>query len=143
MHGGGFVAAFIGGLAFGAAAGRRGPSELEFLEQASGLVSLLVRLAFGAIAVALVLDRPETMTLLYAVLGLTLVRMVPVALASIGGGPDEAVVVIAVTVFLSVLAHGVSARPLAKRYGEAAAARGPEPRDTVPDIPVRGLPRRT
>ena len=175
-HGNGFVAAFIGGLAFGAAAGRRGPGELEFLEQASGLVSLLVWLAFGAIAVPLVLDRPDAMTLLYAVLSLTLVRMVPVALASIGGGldrdtvlfvgwfgprglaslvfamlaleelgadADEAVVVIAVTVFLSVLAHGASARPLAKRYGEAAAARGPEPRDTVPEIPVRGLPRRT
>jgi hypothetical protein len=37
----GFVAAFCGGLAFGATAGRRGPAELVFLEQASGLVSLL------------------------------------------------------------------------------------------------------
>jgi hypothetical protein len=50
--------------------------------------------------------------------------------------------VIAVTVFLSVLAHGISAAPLAARYGRAAAARGPEPGGPVPDVPVRGLPRR-
>mgnify|MGYP006138271493 CR=1 FL=1 len=53
----GFVAAFCGGLAFGGAAGRRGPEELSFLEQASGLVSLLVWVAFGAIAVPLMPDR--------------------------------------------------------------------------------------
>ena len=111
---------------------------------------------------------------MYAVLSLTVVRMVPVALASIGAGmdrdtvlfigwfgprglaslvfallalealgsvADEAVAVIAVTVFLSVLAHGVSAAPLAARYGRAAAARGPEPGGALPDVPVRGLPR--
>src|SRR4051812_29300122 len=33
VHGNGFVAAFCGGLAFGAAAGRRGPAELVFLNQ--------------------------------------------------------------------------------------------------------------
>lgn len=33
MGGNGFVAAFCGGLAFGAAAGRRGPTEVVFLEQ--------------------------------------------------------------------------------------------------------------
>jgi NhaP-type Na+/H+ or K+/H+ antiporter len=174
IQGNGFVAAFCGGLAFGAAAGRRGPSELVFLEQASGLVSLLVWLLFGAIAGPVFLDRVGGFTVLYAVLSLTLVRMVPVALASIGAGLDrdtvlfigwfgprglaslvfallaleelgtgaeQAVSVIGLTVFLSVVAHGLSAAPLAARYGKAAAARGPEPGGPGADLPLRGLPR--
>jgi NhaP-type Na+/H+ or K+/H+ antiporter len=175
IDGNGFVAAFCGGLAFGAAAGRRGPEELVFLEQASGAVSLLVWLAFGAIAVPIMIDRLDWTLLLYAVLSLTLVRMVPVVLAligtgldrntvlfvgwfgprglaslvfallaleEIGSGADEAVAVIAATVFLSVLAHGISAAPLAARYGSAVASAGQEPGGPVPDLPVRGLPRR-
>ena len=60
-----------------------------FLEQASGLVSLLVWLAFGAIAVPIVVDNPDPTTLLYAALSLTLVRMVPVALGSLGAPLDR------------------------------------------------------
>jgi NhaP-type Na+/H+ or K+/H+ antiporter len=174
VGGNGFVAAFCGGIAFGAAAGRRGPAEMAFLEQTGGAVSLLVWLAFGAVAVPIVVDRMDGALLLYGLLSLTLVRMVPVALALIGSafgrttamfigwfgprglaslvfallaleelGPraDDAVAVIAVTVFLSVLAHGISAAPLAARYGRAATARGPEPGGPVTDLPVRGLPR--
>ena len=174
VSGNGFVAAFCGGIAFGAAAGPRGPAEVAFLEQTGSAVSLLVWLAFGAIAVPIVVDRLNWTLVVYAVLSLTVVRMVPVALCLIGSrmdrdtvlfigwfGPrglaslvfallaleavgsaaDEAVAVIAVTVFLSVLAHGVSAAPLAARYGKAASARGPEPGGAVADVPVRGLPR--
>jgi sodium/hydrogen antiporter len=174
-HGNGFVAAFCGGLAFGATAGRRGTAELAFTEQAGSAVSLLVWLAFGAIAVPIMLDEVSWTILLYAVLSVSLVRMVPVALALLGAGLDraavlfigwfgprglasllfslialeqlgsdahEAVAVIAVTVLLSVLAHGISAAPLAARYGRFAAAQGPEPGGPVPDLPVRGLPRR-
>jgi sodium/hydrogen antiporter len=174
--GNGFIAAFCGGLAFGAAAGRRGPAELVFLEQSSGFVSLLVWLAFGVVALPIMLDSLDLVIVFYAVLSLTVVRMIPVALASIGSGldrrtvlfvgwfgprglaslvfallaleelgpgADEVVAVIAATVLLSVLAHGVSAAPLAAKYGEAAAARGTAPVDDVEDIPVRGLPRAT
>jgi NhaP-type Na+/H+ or K+/H+ antiporter len=87
--GNGFVAAFCGGLAFGAAAGRRGPAEVVFLEQASGLVSLLVWTAFGAIAVPLVLTGLDPATVVYAVLSLTVVRMLPVALVLVGAGLDR------------------------------------------------------
>ena len=175
VGGNGFVAAFCGGLAFGAAAGRRGPAEVVFLEQASGLVSLLVWIVFGVIAVPIVLNGVDLTTVLYAVLSLTLVRMLPVALVLVGAGldrktvlfigwfgprglaslvfallaveelgprADPAVVAIAITVFLSVLAHGLSAAPLAARYGRAVGAPDPEPDDPVPDVPVRGLPRR-
>ena len=172
--GNGFVAAFCGGMAFGATAGRRGETELVFLEQASGLVSLFVWLAFGAVAVPLMLDSGTPLMVLYAVLSLTLVRMVPVALAALGTGldrdtvlfvgwfgprglaslvfallaleelgadADEAVAVIGMTVLLSVVAHGLSASPLAARYGSSAAARAMDSRGPVADLPVRGLPR--
>jgi NhaP-type Na+/H+ or K+/H+ antiporter len=175
LHGNGFVAAFCGGVAYGAAAGRRGPAELEFLEQASGLVSLLVWFGFGAIALPLMPERAEVTAVIYAVLSLTVVRMLPVATALVGAGldlrtvafvgwfgprglaslvfallaleelgpdADEAVAVIGTTVFLSVLIHGATATPLAKRYGEAVAA-VPEPGGPLPDLPVRGLPRRS
>ncbi|WP_167138887.1 cation:proton antiporter [Diaminobutyricimonas sp. TR449] len=175
VGGNGFVAAFCGGLAFGAVAGRRGPAELVFLEQASALVSLLVWLAFGAIAIPILLDGITPVIVLYAALSLTVVRMVPVALATIGSGLDQktvwfvgwfgprglaslvfallaveelgesaavAVTLIAMTVFLSVIAHGVSAAPLATRYGKAEAAQEPEPEGVVEDLAVRGLPRR-
>ena len=89
VGGNGFVAAFCGGLAFGAAAGRRGPAEVVFLEQASGLVSLLVWIVFGVIAVPIVLNGVDLTTVLYAVLSLTLVRMLPVALVLVGAGLDR------------------------------------------------------
>ena len=173
-HGNGFVAAFAGGLAFGATAGRRGAAELAFLEQASGLVSLLVWLAFGAIAVPIMFDRIDLSMVVYAVLSLTAVRMVPVALALIGtgldrntvlfvgwfgprglaslvfallaleelgDGADQAVAVIAVTVLLSVVLHGLSAAPLASRYGRAAAPTRPGDAGDEHEFLVRGLPR--
>jgi sodium/hydrogen antiporter len=152
LHGNGFVAAFCGGLAFGACAGRRAPSELEFLEQVGTLLASLVWMAFGAVAIPIMLDRFDAATVVYAVLSLTVVRMLPVALASIGAGfdrstvlfigwfgprglaslvfallalealgshVDEAVAVLATTVLLSVVAHGLTASPLARRYGRS------------------------
>jgi NhaP-type Na+/H+ or K+/H+ antiporter len=175
VGGNGFVAAFCAGLAFGAAAGRRGPAEVVFLEQASGLVSLLVWIAFGMIAVPILLDGVSVTIVMYAILSLTLVRMLPVALALIGAGldrrtvafigwfgprglaslvfaliaveelgpqADAAVAAIALTVLLSVLAHGASAAPLATRYGRSVGTRESES-EPIADVPVRGLPRRS
>jgi NhaP-type Na+/H+ or K+/H+ antiporter len=135
-----------------------------------------VWMAFGAIATPILLDRLSPVLVLYAVLSLTVVRMLPVAIATLGSGLDRntvlfvgwfgprglaslvfallaleelgeadaalAVTIIAATVFLSVIAHGASAAPLAARYGRAQAARGPEPGGAVADVAVRGLPRR-
>jgi sodium/hydrogen antiporter len=89
LHGNGFVAAFCGGLAFGACAGRRAAAELLYLEQTGSLVSLLVWLAFGAVAIPIMLQRVDALMIVYAVLSLTVVRMLPVALASIGAGLDR------------------------------------------------------
>jgi NhaP-type Na+/H+ or K+/H+ antiporter len=121
---------------------------------------------------------------LYAVLSLTVVRMVPsrwprwapaldrgtvlfvgwfgprglasllfalLALEELGTPADEAVAVVARTVLLSVVArtvllsvvaHGLTAAPLATRYGRLEGHRGPEPGRPVSEIPIRGLPRR-
>jgi sodium/hydrogen antiporter len=176
LHANGFIAAFTGGLAFRAASGRRGIPLVPFAEEAGALVSLLVWLAFGAVAVAPALSALSWQIMVYAVLSLTVIRMVPVAIALIGTrlrlptvafvgwfGPrglasvvfallaledlgknaaGTAVTVISVTVLLSVLAHGVSAQPLAARY---AAARRSEPDQSegLPEIPARKLIRRT
>ena len=154
--GNGFVAAFWVGSP-SARGWARGPAELLFLEQASGLVSCWCGWPSVPSPCRSCWTAPSPTTLLYAVLSLTLVRMVPVALGSVGArldretvlfigwfgprglaslvfallaleelgpGADEAVSVIAVTVFLSVLAHGVSAGPLAARYGRRQRAAG-------------------
>ena len=89
MGGNGFVAPFCGGLAFGASAGRRAARELVFIEQTGELLCLLVWLAFGVIAVPIMVQRADLSMLLYAVLSLTFVRMVPVALSLISSGLDR------------------------------------------------------
>jgi NhaP-type Na+/H+ or K+/H+ antiporter len=178
LHGNGFIAAFVGGLAFGSAAGRRGQPLVPFVEETGALVSLLVWLAFGAVAVAPMFEHLTWQLVVYAVLSLTVVRMVPVALALAGArlgwpttafvgwfGPrglasvvfalialedlgekaaGPAVSVITATVLLSVIAHGASAEPLARRYG-AVTARAAKRRDSgdLPEVPTRRLIRRT
>ncbi len=84
LHGNGFIAAFTGGLAFGGAAGRRGEPLVPFVEETGALVSLLVWLAFGAVAVAPMFEHLTWQLVVYAVLSLTVVRMAPVALALAG-----------------------------------------------------------
>lgn len=173
VHGNGFVAAFCGGLAFGACAGRRAPAELEFLEQTGTLLASLVWIIFGAMAIPIMLDRLDLLTVVYAVLSLTVVRMLPVALATIGAGldrttvlfvgwfgprglaslvfallaletlgtgADEAVAIVATTVLLSVVAHGLTSAPLARRYGAFATAAEPEPSGSVTATPEGNTP---
>ena len=84
IDGNGFIAAFIGGLAFGTTGGRRGEPLVPFVEEIGALVSLLVWLAFGAVAVVPAFETATWPIVLYAVLSLTVVRMVPVAVALIG-----------------------------------------------------------
>ena len=84
VEGNGFIAAFVGGLAFGTTGGRRGEPLVPFVEEIGALVSLLVWLAFGAVAVVPAFETATWPIVLYAVLSLTVVRMVPVAVALIG-----------------------------------------------------------
>jgi sodium/hydrogen antiporter len=177
LHGNGFIAAFVGGLAFGAIGGRRSEGLIPFVEETGALVSLLVWLSFGAVEVVPALDGLSWQTVVYALLSLTVIRMLPVAVSLIGGGLSRtavafvgwfgprglasvvfalialedlgdsaaapAVTVITVTVLLSVLVHGATADPLARRYGPRLAAdTGGAEHAAMPHLPERRLIRR-
>ena len=92
LDGNGFVAAFVGGLAFGTTGGRRGEPLVPFVEETGALVSLLVWLAFGAVAVVPAVEGLTWQVVLYAVLSLTVIRMVPVAVALVGARLGRATV---------------------------------------------------
>jgi NhaP-type Na+/H+ or K+/H+ antiporter len=92
LSGNGFIAAFIGGLAFGTASGRRGQPLVPFVEETGALVSLLVWLTFGAVVVVPAVEGLNWQIVLYAVLSLTVLRMVPVALALTGARLDRATI---------------------------------------------------
>jgi sodium/hydrogen antiporter len=84
----GFVAAFAAGSAFGAFAGRGEEREVYYVEQTCGLASMICWLLFGAIAVPTIAESWSWRILLYALLSLTVIRMLPVALALLGARLD-------------------------------------------------------
>ena len=133
---------------------------IELTEQAGSLLSLVVWFIFGAAFIIPAFENLDGRTVLYAVLSLTFIRMVPVAIALLGarqdtptiafvgwfgprglasvvfallaaeelGGVDPRVVeviqTIAVTIVFSVIAHGITARPLTTRYVNSASRGG-------------------
>jgi sodium/hydrogen antiporter len=90
VHGNGFIAAFVAGLAFGTAGGRRGEPLVPFVEETGALVSLLVWLAFGAVELVPAVESLTWQMVLYAILSLTVVRMAPVLVALVGARLDWA-----------------------------------------------------
>jgi NhaP-type Na+/H+ or K+/H+ antiporter len=84
LGGNGFIAAFVGGLFFGYATRHRQHHATEFTESTGTLLSLFVWMIFGAIVVVPLFTAFNPLALLYAVLSLTLIRMLPVALSLIG-----------------------------------------------------------
>ena len=87
-----FIASFVAGLTVQVGFKNAGEDSVEFTEEWGQLINLAVFFLFG---VLIVKDWPQyTMSaLLYAVLSLTVVRMVPVAIALIGTGLSPASVV--------------------------------------------------
>ena len=79
----GFIAAFVGGLAVAAWEREIGRSALEFAEVEGEILNLTVFFILGLFAIVLLAGFSWTV-LLYAVLSLTVIRMVPVALSLIG-----------------------------------------------------------
>jgi NhaP-type Na+/H+ or K+/H+ antiporter len=153
LGGNGFVAAFIAGIIFGAVTHNRLAESADYTETTGTLLSLFVWTIFGAVfAAPAALLAFDWRVIGYAVLSLTLIRMLPVALSLIGVrfrkdtigvmgwfGPrglasvifglmafdalteagreaDLLASVATWTILLSVLAHGVSAQPLAAWY---------------------------
>ena len=148
----GFVAAFAAGIAMGAVAPEMAARRETTAGSIGELLVLLVFALFGAEAVWPAFEGVNIQILLYAALSLTLVRMVPVALAVLGSGLSRAthlylgwfgprgtasiifglvvieeklaatsliVHVVALTVTLSIVLHGLSARPGASAYVKA------------------------
>ena len=145
-----FIAAFVGGLLFGTLRRETGGEVAHLLEQGGEVLNATTFIVFGAIVLGPALHHLNWRVFVYAVLSLTVVRMLPVALAMVGSharrptvaflgwsGPrglasivfgvlvaDEAnlpyqqdiLLAVAVTVTLSILAHGLTAQPLTDRY---------------------------
>ncbi len=87
IGGNGFVAAFVGGLLFGASTSSRMHEPVEFTETLGLFASFFVWTVFGALFVGPVITGEiDLVAILYAVVSLTLVRMVPVAAALAGAG---------------------------------------------------------
>ncbi|WP_259722644.1 cation:proton antiporter [Synechococcus sp. CS-1328] len=85
LGGSGFIACFCGGLTFGGLTPQeRKQEDLMAAEATADVLSLLTWVAFGCAVVALSFRQLSSITLLYGLLSLTLVRMVPVALATVG-----------------------------------------------------------
>jgi len=80
VGGSGFIAAFVGGLAAAAAGAGIGESVIEFTEAGGQVLSLGVFFIFGLLVAGLLSGVTGTV-ILYAILSLTLVRMVPVAIS--------------------------------------------------------------
>lgn len=161
LGGSGFIAAFVGGLTFGFVCRGRVSDELDVDENVSNLLQAATWFIFGALVVGVVITHTgfDWRWLVYAVLSLTVVRALPVALALIGtkeklptvafmawfgprglasvvflfvvldAAPATPVQVtffgtVTITVMLSILLHGISARPWAKAYGAWAQRHG-------------------
>jgi NhaP-type Na+/H+ or K+/H+ antiporter len=79
-----FIAAFVGGLVFGGVR-RRTEAEVGYLvDQGGELLNAVTFLVFGAVILGPALDDLTWEIALYAVISLTVVRMLPVALALLG-----------------------------------------------------------
>jgi NhaP-type Na+/H+ or K+/H+ antiporter len=150
IGGNGFIAAFVGGMAVGPTVERVGEQLIRFTEAEGQLLNLSVFFIFGVLVLGL-LEGLTWKIVLYVLLSLTVVRMLPVAMALLGkhlsgvsvlfagwfgprglasivlglivvsevpilAGRGEIEMVVALTVLLSVLLHGVTSAPLSATY---------------------------
>ncbi len=84
--GSGFIACFVGGLTAGALARRRKDELLRSAEGIGDTLALLTWVAFGAVVVTLPRDALSWQVILYALLSLTVIRMIPVLVCLTGTG---------------------------------------------------------
>ena len=169
LGGSGFIASFVGGLLLG---GLLRPHHEPLLDAAEGIgdtFALLTWILFGSAVVGQAAGHFTWSIVLYAVLSLTVIRMVPVFLAVTGLGmttesklflgwfgprglasivfavivigaglpnTKQITMVVATTVILSIIAHGVTANPwahaLGRRAQQGAAGPGASTREFEP-----------
>jgi len=165
IGGSGFIAAFVGGGVFGGLRRDRGGEISYLLEQAGAVLAAVTFVVFGAVLLGPALADITWQIALYAVLSLTAIRMLPVAISMLGTGtrrptvaflgwfgprgaasivfallvveegglPGDEILLatVFVTVGLSVLAHGLTAAPLARRYADWLETHPKDTRATV------------
>lgn len=86
MGGNGFVSAFVCGLCFASICSDSRHAVSEFVENEGRFFGLVLFFIFGAALAPLAFEPFEWRFLAYAVLSLTVIRMVPVALSLVGTG---------------------------------------------------------
>jgi sodium/hydrogen antiporter len=86
IGGSGFIAAFVGGGVFGGLRSGRGGEVSHLVEEAGSLLAAVTFVVFGAVLLGPALSDLTWEVALYAVLSLTLVRMLPVAISMLGTG---------------------------------------------------------
>jgi NhaP-type Na+/H+ or K+/H+ antiporter len=81
-----FIAAFTGGFVFGTLRADKGGEVTYLVDEGGEVFNAITFIVFGAVILGPMLDDVTWQLVLYAVLSLTLVRMLPVALAMLGTG---------------------------------------------------------
>ena len=153
LHGSGYIAAFVGGLCFRAAMKEDVHAMLLPAEGAGEVLAMAAWVLFAMMLLPAALPRVGWSEVIYAVLSLTVIRMMPIILSLTGAGepmPNKAflawfgprglaslafativwseqipqagtvVAVTIVTVGISLVVHGVTARPFASRLAARA-----------------------
>ena len=151
LHGSGYIAAFTGGLLFGFLAKKDTHKLVLAAEGIGETLALMTWMLFGAAVIGQAASTFTWNMVIYAVLSLTVIRMLPIFLSLAGLGEttqsrlflgwfgprglasivfaiivinkglpqgDFMAMVVVCTVFLSLLAHGISANPLAAWLGK-------------------------
>jgi len=156
LHGSGYIAAFTGGMLFGFMA-KDATHKLVLAAEGTGeTLALVTWMLFGAMVIGPAFKLFSWEVVVYAILSLTVIRVVPIFLslggigesvssrlflgwfgprglasivfaiivinAEVPGGELLALVVIC-TVILSLVAHGISANPLARWIGRKEASK--------------------
>lgn len=92
IEGNGFIAAFVAGIAFGTSLNEDAVNverTVVLPELGGQLMALLVWFLFGATLLPVAFDNFDATNIGFAILSLTALRMVPVAIAMIGSGLDR------------------------------------------------------
>ena len=84
LGGSGFIACFVGGLTFGGLTHNHKDQFLESAEGAGDALALITWFTFGTIALGLLISEFSWQPVIYAVLSLTVVRMLPVYISLAG-----------------------------------------------------------
>lgn len=84
LGGSGFIAAFLAGMLFGLITRREVARTMRFTEETGALLDSITFLVFGAVLLGPTLEHVTWQILVYALLSLSVVRMLPVAISLLG-----------------------------------------------------------